>query len=308
MGFQYLEDYVLDGPLAVCIGVFDGVHRGHQALLSHAASVQGAISAAFTFDPHPAAVFAPARVPEMLGTLTERAALLRHYGAERVVVARFDRAFAAQTPAEFIEHILVEKLRAKAVIIGDDFRFGCDRTGNVDTLRAAGDKYGFTVDVVPPVFVQGVPARSTAIRQMLNGGEAEEASRLLGRPYRLAGEVVPGRKLGRTIGFPTANLETPKGILVPAAGVYAGIAELPNGEHWRAAISIGTNPTVAPENHIRTVEAFLMDGFDGDLYDQTVALHFHAFLRPTLKFDSIDALIEQMRRDVAEAALRVCMP
>ena len=304
MPFRYLEDFQADRPYAVSIGVFDGVHRGHQALLIKAASFAGTAPLALTFAPHPAALFAPGRTPEMLGTLPERAALLHKYGVAEVVVARFDRAFAALTPDEFIT-LLLTKLQARAVIVGDDFRFGCDRRGNCSVLQTAGERFGFAVEIVPPVFVNGIPARSTAIRQMLTGGQVEEAERLLGRPYRLTGTVTHGKKLGRTIGFPTANLETPAGIVVPAPGVYAGQAVLENGDVWRTAISIGTNPTVTPESRVRTVEAYIMDDFHSDLYGQTVSLDFHSLLRPTLKFDSLDALIQQMHRDIATASERV---
>lgn len=288
--------------VAVAIGVFDGVHRGHQSLLAEARRAAGALDAtpaALTFDPHPSALFAPARVPLFLGTLAERIALLETHGAARVVVAPFDRALAAQTPDEFARLFLRERLNARAVIVGEDFRFGCDRSGDSQTLRRAGEQHGFETVTVPPLFVDGVPCRSTTIRQMLAGGQAEPAARLLGRPYLLSGMVVHGRKLGRTIGFPTANLQSEPGVLVPGAGVYAGEAFLQSGETRLAAISVGTNPTVTPGvDASRTVEAYLLD-FAGDLYDQPLHLTFRRLLRGTEKFASLDALVEQMRRDVA---------
>lgn len=298
-------------PLAVAIGVFDGVHRGHQALLSAAmeeAARLNATPAALTFDPHPAAVLSPARVPQLLGTLTERTELLRRYGAAEVIIAPFDRAMAAQTPEAFVRETLTSRLDTRAIIIGEDFRFGCDRKGDADFLRAAGERYGFGVRVVPPVFVGGVPARSTTIRQMLSGGQVEEAARLLGRDYSLRGEVVHGRKLGRTLGFPTANLAVNPQILVPVDGVYAGYATLENGDIHRTAISVGTNPTVTPLTTVRTVEGFVMDDFTGDLYGQTLTVSFTHFLRPMLAFDGLDALIVQMRRDVSEAATLLDRP
>ena len=300
-------------PLALAMGVFDGVHRGHQALLTLAQKEaarlrgEGVIPAALTFDPHPAVVLSPARAPLLLGTLEERAALLHQYGAGEVLVVPFDRDFAALTPDEFIRETLINSLHARVIIVGEDFRFGCDRTGDAAYLHKAGERYGFTVNAVPPVFVQGVPARSTAIRQMLSGGEADEAARLLGRLYSLAGPIVHGRKLGRTLGFPTANVEIDPLLLVPADGVYAGYALLETGERRRTAISIGTNPTVTPERASRSVEAFLMDDFKGDLYGQIMRLEFVRRLRPTLKFEGLDSLIIQMRRDVAEAAERLSL-
>lgn len=288
---------------AVTIGVFDGVHRGHQALLTETARVARAASlspTAITFDPHPSAVFAPARLPPLLGTLAEREGLLKGHGIETVFVAPFDRNLAAMTPGEFVEKWILRN-HVRAVVIGDDFRFGCDRSGDVSFLRRVGEEHGFQTIVVPPVFIDGVPCRSTTIRQMLLGGQVDPARALLGRAYTLSGTVVHGRKLGRTIGFPTANLQSAPGVLVPGAGVYAGEALLASGEKRLAAISIGTNPTVTPGlDAPRTVEAYVLD-FDGDLYDQNLTLAFHRFLRGTEKFDSLDALVEQMHRDVARA-------
>ncbi|MBB6053058.1 bifunctional riboflavin kinase/FAD synthetase [Armatimonas rosea] len=277
---------------AITIGVFDGVHRGHQALLA-TARASGLPVTALTFDPHPAALLSPARTPKLLGTLAERTALLKAAGAERVEVIPFDPAFAALTPAAFIEQVL-RPVQPEWIVVGDDFRFGCERRGDVETLRAA----GLRVEAVPGVFVDGVPARSTVIRQMLSGGQVAEAARLLGRPYTLSGEVVHGRKLGRTIGYPTANLASDPRVLIPAPGVYAGQATLADGRVFRAAISIGTNPTVT-ENGPLTVEAFLLEGFDEDLYGQVLTLSFVHFLRGTVKFDGLDALLQQMAADVA---------
>jgi riboflavin kinase/FMN adenylyltransferase len=286
---------------AVTIGVFDGVHRGHQALLAETqrvAHAEGLRTTAITFDPHPSTLFAPARVPPLLGTLKERERLLKAHGAEVVSVVPFDRALAALTPEEFVM-TWIRNRHVRAVVVGEDFRFGCDRSGDTAYLRRAGEQHGFRTIIVPPIFIEGIPCRSTTIRQMLLGGQVEPAQTLLGRVYTLSGTVVHGRKLGRTIGFPTANLRSGIGVLVPGAGVYAGTAYLANGETRLAAISIGTNPTVTPGvDAPRTVEAFLLD-FEGDLYDQPLTLAFHQFLRGTEKFDSLDALIAQMHRDVA---------
>ncbi|MCX6365568.1 MAG: riboflavin biosynthesis protein RibF [Armatimonadetes bacterium] len=276
---------------ALTIGVFDGVHRGHQALLK-TAKASGLPVRALTFDPHPAALLSPGRTPKLLGTLDERVARLQEYGADRVQVIAFDHAFAALTPDAFIESVL-KPHQPELVVVGEDFRFGYERRGDVAALQAAGLK----VAVVPGVFVEGVPARSTVIRQMLAGGQVSEATRLLGRPYTLTGEVVHGRKLGRTIGYPTANLAAHPAVLIPAAGVYAGQATLADGRTFRAAISIGTNPTVT-DNGLLTVEAFLRDGFDEEIYGQTLTLAFVQFLRGTVKFDSLEALLVQMAIDV----------
>jgi riboflavin kinase/FMN adenylyltransferase len=297
-------------PCAVALGVFDGVHRGHQALLAEAgkaAKETGAVPAVLTFDPHPTVAFAPARVPPMLGTLDERIALLKHHGAEIVTVAHFDKALAAQTPDEFAQRILAETLQTRAVIVGDDFRFGRDRSGDVMTLRGAGDRLGFTVHSVPPVVVDGIPARSTEIRQRAAAGQVEAAARLLGRPYSLSGEVVRGRQLGRTLGYPTANLASSPGILIPGAGVYACRVQVADGTVHRAAVSVGTNVTISPDAP-RTVEAFLMDGFSGDLYGQRIVIEFLHYLRPMLKFEGLEALVAQMAKDVDAAASFLASP
>ncbi|MBC8142861.1 MAG: bifunctional riboflavin kinase/FAD synthetase [Armatimonadetes bacterium] len=286
---------------AVTMGVFDGVHRGHQALLAETvrvADAHGYAPTALTFDPHPSALFAPARTPLLLSTMDERTALLRKHGVTDVIIAPFDRALAALTPDEFVKQWLVDRLRARFVIVGDDFRFGCDRSGDTAFLRRAGQTHGFETVTVAPVFVDGVPCRSTIIRQMLTGGQVESAQTLLGRPFTLTGTIAHGRKLGRTIGFPTANLQTAPGILVPGAGVYAGRATVAGATHL-AAISIGTNPTVTPgADALRTVEAFLLD-FGGDIYGETLTITFDRFLRGTEKYDSLDTLVAQMHRDVA---------
>ncbi len=296
-------------PLAVVVGVFDGVHRGHQTLLrtaTEAAEGAGATPAALTFHPHPASVFSPSRVPPMLATVERRAELLRDHGAGAVVVARFDTAFAARTPEEFVEGVLVEQLRTRVVVVGDDFRYGCRRTGDISTLRAAGERHGFAVHIVPPVLIDGVPARSSVIRGMIAAGAVEQAAQLLGRPHRLEGVVESGRRLGRTIGYPTANLAWSAEILAPALGVYAGRVRVRG--HWhRAAISVGTNPTVV-DNGARTVEAFVMDDFSEDIYGEVIAIEFLAFLRGEEKFPNLETLIVQMGRDVEETARRVPAP
>lgn len=297
-------------PIVTAIGVFDGVHRGHQALLAEAAKAgkaTGTVPAVLTFDPHPTVAFAPERVPPMLGTLGERIALLREHGAEIVIVAHFDQALAAQTPGEFAQRILAETLGARSVVVGEDFRFGRGRSGDVAVLREAGKRFGFTVHSVAPVLIEGVPARSTEIRQRIADGRAEEASKLLGRPYSLSGDVVHGKQLGRTLGYPTANLAPASGVLIPCAGVYACRVLLADGSIHRAAVSVGTNLTISPDAP-RTVEAFLMDGFSGDLYGQRITIEFLRYLRPMLKFDGLQALVAQMAKDVDEVGFSLLPP
>lgn len=313
--FHTLESWaaIPDRPkLSLAIGVFDGVHLGHQALIQRANEVPNTVgagwwrSAALTFDPHPAALFAPGGAPPLLGTLEERAALLHAAGAEHVIVARFDAEFAALTAGEFIEEVLSKQLRVGEIVIGDDFRFGRDRTGDARYLYNRTPEYGYHISTVAAIEKNGVPVRSTMIRQLLAEGKAEEAAALLGRSYALSGTVVQGRQLGRTLGFPTANLASAPGVLVPGAGVYAGRVLLENGEVWRAAISVGDNPTVGPDLP-RTVEAYLLDSFDRNIYGQRIVVEFTSFLRSMLKFDGLDALIVQMNRDVDEAKRRLSL-
>jgi riboflavin kinase/FMN adenylyltransferase len=241
----------------------------------------------------------------LLGTLEERVELLTANGIDQVILAPFDRQFAEQTAETFVRSIIVERLRAAAVVVGEDFRYGRDRMGDIETLRRAGERYDFGVAAVPQIFVNGVPVRSTEIRRLIAVGDVAQAAALLGRPYRLCGEVVRGRQLGRTIGFPTANLSSDPSVLVPGPGVYAGAAYV-DGERHRAAISVGNNPTVAPEGTTlpRTVEAFLLDGFDRDIYGSRISFEFLFKLREMVKFANIDALVIQMQADVREIIRR----
>lgn len=287
-------------PAAVAIGVFDGVHAGHRALLETASSFSNLRPVALTFHPHPASALDPERAPKLLTTLSERVRLIESHGV-RPIVARFDPEFASLSPDEFIERVLVGELRAGAVVIGDDFRFGRGRAGDVEFLRSSS---GFEVVALPTVAIDGAPVRSSRIRALVSSGEIDDAAALLGRPYFLRGTVVKGRQLGRTLGFPTANLALDSDRLIPAPGVYAGAASVEengvNQEAVAAAISVGTNPTVTDGGPL-TVEAYLMDGFDRDIYGATLTLTFVRHLRPTLKFDSLETLVAQMHRDVEAA-------
>lgn len=290
---------------AVAVGVFDGVHQGHRALVDAAKAAglaTGGSVAALTFDPHPLDILRPGSDVPLLGTLSERCALLEATGVERIAVARFCRGFASQTPEEFARQILAGRLGARTVVVGDDFRFGAGQAGNVEVLRRLGKELGFGVVVVPEWRLDGRAARSTVIRGLLEAGDVAVAARLLGRPYALPGIVVPGRRLGRTIGFPTANLGPEARRVVPAAGVYAGVAI---GEFGRrlAAISVGVNVTVDPDSD-PTVEAHLLD-FDGDLYGQRIVVEFHDHLRGMVRFDGLPALMAQIRTDVDETRRRL---
>lgn len=307
------SDSALDGAdgwapgACVALGVFDGVHLGHRALIAAAADEArrtGGYAAALTFDPHPAALFAPSSTPPLLGTLDERRALLREAGARAVAVARFDRAFASQSPEAFAREVLARRLGARAVVVGEDFRFGAGQAGDAAALAALGERLGFSVRVVPQVTVDGVPARSRTIRGRLADGDVAGAAALLGRDFARTALVVRGRQLGRTLGWPTANLAPTPGLATPGAGVYAGRATCDAGT-FAAAVSVGVNVTI-DEDAAPTVEAHLLD-FDGDLYDRPLTVAFVRRLRGMVKFDGLDALTAQIARDV-DATRRCILP
>nr|BFE34700.1 bifunctional riboflavin kinase/FAD synthetase [Actinomadura rugatobispora] len=301
-----LEEVPADwGRSVVTIGVFDGVHRGHQRIVRAAAELareRGLRSVVITFDPHPDEVVRPGTHPPLLTTTRRRIGLLEGLGTEAVAVVPFTLELSKVPPDEFVQSVLVERLHAAHVIVGEDFRFGHRAKGDVPLLTELGDKYDFTVAGMPLV-ANGDTISSTYIRERLEAGAVEDAAGALGRPHRVEGVVVRGHQRGRALGFPTANLETMPHTAIPADGVYAGWLVCDSdrypGFHWPAAISIGTNPTFEGEE--RTVEAYALDRDDLDLYGEHMAVDFQARIRDTLKFDSIDALIEEMHRDVDRA-------
>ncbi|MGI5491732.1 bifunctional riboflavin kinase/FAD synthetase [Microtetraspora malaysiensis] len=307
-GWHGLNDVPEDwGRSVVTIGVFDGVHRGHQQMVARAvdmAAKLGLPSVAITFDPHPDEVVRPGSHPPLLTDTRRRAELLGSLGIDAVCVMPFTVEFSRMSPDEFVQTTLVDRLHAAGVVVGENFRFGHKASGDLETLRTLGEKYDFVVEGVPLVS-EGEAISSTRIRGRLAEGDVEAAAAELGRPHRVEGVVVRGHQRGRALGFPTANVESPQHTAIPADGVYAGYlrcTEAPSryeGELWPAAISVGTNPTF--ENVARTVEAYALDRDDLDLYGMHVAVDFTTRLRDNLKFDSIEALIEQMHADVAEA-------
>jgi riboflavin kinase/FMN adenylyltransferase len=283
----------------VIIGVFDGVHKGHQALLNRAKDIaDGRSIVALTFDPHPRTVFAPDSVPPMLTTLADRVELLKIHNADQVAVMKFNEQFAAMSPEDFVENILVKQLHAGTVIVGKNFTYGAKAAGNVDSLIKSGVTHNFTVDVQELAGGMDVIS-SSRIRNLVLEGKVTEARDLLSRPHRLDGIVVHGEKRGREIGYPTANLGKIDGQTIPADGIYAGWLTV-GINFWPAAISIGTNPTFEGDRG-RQVEAYALDQEGLDLYDKEASIEFGWFLRPTLKFDSLDALLVQMKKDCDEA-------
>ncbi len=283
----------------VVIGVFDGVHKGHQFLFNRAKEIaDGRSIIALTFDPHPTTVFAPDKAPTLLTTLADRVELLKIHNADQVAVIKFNEKFAAMSPEEFVQSVLVNQLHASTVIVGKNFTYGHKAAGNVDTLIKSGLTHNFTVDV-QELKVDTEAISSSRIRALVTEGKVEKARELLSRPHRLDGVVVHGEKRGREIGYPTANLGNIEGQTIPADGVYAGWLTV-GINFWPAAISIGTNPTFEGVRG-RQVEAYALDQEGLDLYDKNASIEFGWFLRPTLKFDSLDALLQQMKQDCQKA-------
>jgi riboflavin kinase/FMN adenylyltransferase len=293
----------VERPTVVSIGVFDGVHIGHQAVLRATcgrAAALGIDSCVFTFDRHPAQVFAPDKAPYYLSSLEERVRLIGEFGGgvDVIAIARFDKDFSSLSPVEFVDRILVDRLKCREVLVGPDFKFGAKKAGDVGTLRALGPKYGFSTTVLEFVHLEEERASSTQIRGLLADGHLNEAVAMLGHTFTVTGRVVHGKHLGRTIGYPTANLmPLEPWHQVPSSGIYACYAHTEDGQTYRAAVSIGSNPTTDVDG-VTKIEAYLMDGFEGELYGQLVTLEFAQRLRDEMKFDTLDALIEQIRSDV----------
>ena len=283
----------------VVIGVFDGVHKGHQALLNRAKEIaDGRAIIALTFDPHPRTVFAPDSVPPMLTTLADRVELLKIHNADQVAVMKFNEKFAAMSPDEFVEGVLVNQLHASTVIVGKNFTYGAKAAGTVDTLIKSGMSHNFTVDVQELAGGEDVIS-SSRIRNLVMEGKVEQAREMLSRPHRLDGVIVHGEKRGREIGYPTANLGKIEGQTIPADGIYAGWLTV-GINFWPAAISIGTNPTFEGDRG-RQVEAYALDQQGLELYDKAASVEFGWYLRPTLKFNGLDELLVQMKKDCDEA-------
>ena len=289
-----------DEPAVVTIGNFDGVHRGHQHLLQVARELGGPV-VAVTFDPHPTAVFAPDKAPKLLTSFARRIELLRENGADEVRALAFDREMAAWSPEEFVRTVLVGELRAKAVVVGENFRYGSRASGDVRLLHDDLAEFGCLVsgvNLAESGELDGVPFSSTLVRELIAAGRVAEASIVLGRPPEVSGVVRRGDGRGKDLGFPTANVPVDHTFAVPEDGVYAGHLVVDQQRHG-AAISVGTNPTFAGTE--RRVESFLIDvAEDIDLYDREVRVEFVQRLRGMENFDSVDALVAQMHDDVAE--------
>jgi riboflavin kinase / FMN adenylyltransferase len=299
--------------VALTIGSFDGVHLGHLDVMSHvvaSAKRREAQPALITFEPHPRCVLDPANCPQSITTLQEKLALIEAAGIEHAVVLRFDRELAALSPQDFVDR-LSAVMELRTWVIGYDFAFGRGRTGNAAWLR----EHGQQVEVVPPFQLDGHDLHSSEVRRLVTAGEVDHANRLLGREYAMSGPVEAGERMGRQLGFPTANIGVEPNKLIPALGAYAGRARIvPSshraedqgeepkpvtgaGEDFIAALSVGYRPTFGG-TQLR-VEAFLLD-FEGDLYQQRLELRFVRYLHPDIKFPNTDALVQQLHKDVAD--------
>jgi riboflavin kinase/FMN adenylyltransferase len=305
------------GPSVVTIGNFDGVHRGHQQVLSQlirTARLNRARSVAVTFDPHPSQVHRPESAPELIMGLQDKLHALGELGLDAVLVMKYSLELASLTPEEFVGTVLVDALHASHVVIGHDTRFGRGNSGDLNTMRKLGEEFGFEVLVISEFGSEGFPLHddggmdrrcsSTWVREALMEGDVATAAAVLGRPHQMRGEVVHGAARGRALGFPTANLSSDASGLIPADGIYAGWLVDQDGTRWPAAISVGSNPTF--DGVSRQVEAHVIDRpqesiDDFNLYGQTVVVEFVARLRGMVAYRGPEALVEQMRQDVVQA-------
>ncbi|WP_342657691.1 bifunctional riboflavin kinase/FAD synthetase [Sphingomonas sp. NY01] len=284
----------------VALGNFDGFHLGHQAVVGAAvarARGEGRPAIVATFDPHPVRLFRPDTPPFRLTTLAQRARLFAEAGADAMVVFRFDAALAALSAEAFVTERLMERLRVGGVVTGEDFTFGARKSGNVAILRALGAVHGFSTQAIGPVTLDGEPVSSSRIRAHLRLGEARAAARLLTRPFAIQGLVQHGDKVGRTIGYPTANVDMGK-YLRPAYGIYAVRGRLADGRVLDGAANLGIRPSFDPPKEL--LEPHFFD-FAGDLYGERIEVELVDYLRPEAKFDSLDALVAQMDADCARA-------
>ncbi len=281
------------------LGNFDGVHLGHQAIFEKVIERSRAIggtSVAFTFEPHPLKVLTPERSPRLLNTFHGKMRLLELAGLDVVICAKFTRTFADQNPEDFAREVLHKTIGVREVYVGYDYAFGRGREGSIDSLKRMGKTYGFEVGVIEPVRIDTIVVSSSVLRDLISNGKIEEASKLLGRPYSIEGEVIHGAHRGRMIGFPTANLHTANEVL-PAFGVYAVHAGV-GGRRFQGVASIGIRPTF--DAGPVSIEVYLF-GFEGELYGQQMELQFVKRLRGEEKFSDVDSLVRQIRKDVNEA-------
>ena len=291
----------LPGPLFLAIGVFDGVHRGHQAVIStstrHAHSADGT-PVVVTFDPHPARILRPEQAPHLLTATQHKIALIRALGVGHLLVVKFDKNFAATSPENFVEQLVQNSKPLREICVGHEWSFGKNRAGNLDLLQKLGARFDFNVVGIPPVKVNGTVVSSTAIRQAVEAGEFAKAASMLGREYTILGTVSGGEKLGKKIGFPTANLSA-HSEQFPPDGVYFAEAWL-DGVLLHGVVNLGFRPTVSSGQPERILEIHLLD-FEQDIYGKDLEIRFVRYLRPEKKFENVDALARQIEVDVRQA-------
>ena len=296
-----ITTFTTQQPTVLTIGTFDGVHLGHQKIVERVVTTarqEGLLATVFTFFPHPRMVVQHDKGLKLIHTLEEKKQLLQQLGVDLLVVQPFNEAFAQLSAEEFVSTILVQHLNVKKVIIGYDHRFGRNRTANIDDMRLFGKKYGFAVEEISVQEVDEVSVSSTKIREALNKGDVTTAEHYLGTPYSLTGRVVHGLKLGRTLGYPTANIQvTEEYKLIPKDGVYAVYSYI-DGRKVYGMMSIGKNPTI--EGKGASIEVYFFD-FNGDLYDQKLTIEFVQYLREEQKFATIDLLKKQLQDDETAA-------
>src|SRR5438552_10570199 len=291
----------LRGPLFLAIGVFDGVHRGHQAVIStsarHARSAEGT-SVVVTFDPHPAKVLRPRNAPHLLTATQHKIALIRALGVSHLLIIEFNREFAATSPEDFVQRLVTHSKPLREICVGHEWSFGKDRRGNLDLLKKLGAQFHFDVVGIPPVKVNGAVVSSTAIRRAVEKGDLATAAAMLGREYTILGTVVAGDNLGKKLGYPTANLSA-HSEQFPPNGVYLAEAQI-HGILHHGVVNLGYRPTVSSGKSERVLEIYLLD-FDRDIYGENVEVRFVRYLRPERKFDSLEALVGQIELDVRQA-------
>jgi riboflavin kinase/FMN adenylyltransferase len=291
----------LRGPLFLAIGVFDGVHLGHQAVIStsteHARNANGT-PVVVTFDPHPEKILRPERAPHLLTATQHKIALIRELGVAHLLVINFDKEFAATEPEDFVTALVDHSKPLREICVGHEWSFGKNRRGNLDLLKKLGASLNFHVIGISPVKMNGAVVSSTAIRRAVEAGDFAKAAEMLGREYTILGAVTHGDSLGKKIGFPTANLSA-HSEQFPPNGVYAAEAKIDNEVH-RGVINLGVRPTVSGGKSERVLEIHLFD-FDRDIYGRDVEVRFLKFLRPEKKFENVEALVAQIRRDVEQA-------
>ncbi len=283
---------------AVTIGKFDAIHVGHQALMGSLVEVaedHGIASVVVTFDRHPDALLNPERVKLPVTGPRQKQFLIRETGVDALLTLTFDEALAALSPAEFVQQVLVDALKARWVLVGENFRFGAKGAGGVADLRELGQKHGFKVRVIEPVVIDGEVVSTTLVREALDAGDVVKAASLLGRPHLTTGIIEHGLKIGRSIGFPTANMSRDAEGYLPVDGVYAGWLYA-DAERYPAALSIGINETFQAVP--RLIEAHVIDRTDLDLYDKVVSLEYVAHIRPSAKFDGVESLVAQINLDL----------